>query len=909
MRENRNQDAVSLVLNEIDNAESAGEKDERLILNLNNLLGEVFFQTGEINRAGDIFQQTLKKIEIPSYPLIRADIRQNLAVYEKTLGDYEKAEADYQRAKALFEKHTSAEDLDYLFTLYNLANLKRLLGRYTESETIYQSLLEIIRTCDSVPAFLSVQVYHNLGVLYAELGDFEAALDCYFISLRGRVKKFGAVSSEYAQILNNLAQLFWRNDLHIAERIFEKSLMICQKVFKTHDLRTAKTGKNLSVIKRELEKYDEACQLMGDALVTMKKTVGEQSPLFRRSKREAAVLEWKMEKGGKARKGFEETLAFFKEKRNVYVRDYIRTLIEFSRFEFDTGDVQAGIALLAEAMEKQNHLLWEITKGLPEEKALKFLRSIEKDTGYLITVLTGIADGPDLQKLYPLLYMRKGMVFEVTFLHRLEALTAGDSELKMKYELYRKKRHDLARRRFIAETAYETDGERSKMHKDLETEINELERKILSRVPELADQTIHTIEDALKETLQDEAAFLDYYQYLEYDLTSGEYTDRNRYAVFSTDISDRRLASRAADLGQASSIEKAIISFNSALLDEEQLTDIDGFLEKGLEVYLWIVPDSPDKKHLYISPDAGLSMLSFEALIIEDGRFLVEEHTVYYMHSAREFARNRNGDERSHTVSIFSDPDFELKGYRREITGDNKETALLSSLKTALGEASFFGVLEGSKGEADDVREVFENTGCTVDEFSSERATAGAMKEQKNPGILHIATHGFFLPRPESDKTHPMMQAGFVLAGINACLRGFSIPEKYNNGIVTAYDTATLDLRQTGLVVLSACESGLGEIEKGEGVMGLRRGFSQAGARSVIMTLWKVSDLYSNMLMKRFYENLKAGFKVADALRVSKLALIEELDDEYGFAFPKLWAGFVCQGGKERLQKSEGQVP
>src|SRR6056297_1107047 len=103
MRENRNQDAVSLVLNEIDNAESAGEKDERLILNLNNLLGEVFFQTGEINRAGDIFQQTLKKIEIPSYPLIRADIRQNLAVYEKTLGDYEKAEADYQRAKALFE--------------------------------------------------------------------------------------------------------------------------------------------------------------------------------------------------------------------------------------------------------------------------------------------------------------------------------------------------------------------------------------------------------------------------------------------------------------------------------------------------------------------------------------------------------------------------------------------------------------------------------------------------------------------------------------------------------------------------------------------------------------------------------------------------------------------------------------
>jgi CHAT domain-containing protein len=198
-------------------------------------------------------------------------------------------------------------------------------------------------------------------------------------------------------------------------------------------------------------------------------------------------------------------------------------------------------------------------------------------------------------------------------------------------------------------------------------------------------------------------------------------------------------------------------------------------------------------------------------------------------------------------------------------------------------------------------------------------ALEGVLKTaRRSPRILHLATHGFFLPdQPQASMTpgsgvlddpgggpgrlagglpeNPMLRSGLALAGANTWLRSGDLPEVAEDGLLTAEDVRGLDLWATELVVLSACETGLGEIHVGEGVFGLRRAFVLAGARTLVMSLWRVPDEQTQELMEDFYRRLLDGQGRAEALREAQLAMKAKYPDPY------FWGAFICQGDPSPL--------
>jgi len=200
-----------------------------------------------------------------------------------------------------------------------------------------------------------------------------------------------------------------------------------------------------------------------------------------------------------------------------------------------------------------------------------------------------------------------------------------------------------------------------------------------------------------------------------------------------------------------------------------------------------------------------------------------------------------------------------------------------------------------------------------------DRALERGVKKSRSPRILHLATHGFFLPDAPRhvDGEHrqlgilgssgnaglsrlahlenPLLRSGLALAGANTWLARCQLPEDAEDGLLTAEDVTGMDLLGTELVVLSACETGLGEVHVGEGVYGLRRAFVLAGAKTLVMSLWKVPDEETRELMEDFYQRVLQGRPRAEALREAQLAMRAKHPD------PFCWGAFICQGDVDPL--------
>jgi CHAT domain-containing protein len=172
-------------------------------------------------------------------------------------------------------------------------------------------------------------------------------------------------------------------------------------------------------------------------------------------------------------------------------------------------------------------------------------------------------------------------------------------------------------------------------------------------------------------------------------------------------------------------------------------------------------------------------------------------------------------------------------------------------------------------------------------------ATEAALKQTEAPRVLHIATHGFFLSEPAASASpspqNPLLRSGLALANANSHANSNA---NGDDGILTALEASGLNLWGTKLVALSACDTGLGEVKTGEGVYGLRRAFVMAGADSLLMSLWSVSDYSTRRLMTDYYKNLKQGQGRGEAMRKVQLQLLSSNPKLHPF----YWANFIQVG-------------
>ncbi len=216
--------------------------------------------------------------------------------------------------------------------------------------------------------------------------------------------------------------------------------------------------------------------------------------------------------------------------------------------------------------------------------------------------------------------------------------------------------------------------------------------------------------------------------------------------------------------------------------------------------------------------------------------------------------------------------------------------------------------LPGTAVEISKLTALLTPKGYKITSFLKDKATETNLKQAHKPRVLHVATHGYFLSdvdasgsdklvfgvQPDKALVNPMLRSGILLTGADWTVQNLKRPEgetgETDNGILTAFEALNLDLQGTELVVLSACETGLGDVQAGEGVYGLQRAFQLAGARALVISLWRVDDAATQQLMTKFYTYWLGGKPLKDAFQQA------QLDLRATYPQPYFWGAFQLIG-------------
>ncbi|WP_088889871.1 CHAT domain-containing tetratricopeptide repeat protein [Leptolyngbya ohadii] len=450
---------------------------------------------------------------------------------------------------------------------------------------------------------------------------------------------------------------------------------------------------------------------------------------------------------------------------------------------------------------------------------------------------------------------------------------------------------------------------------DQQTGVEKLQEEQRSRVEAIrSQQQIATI-DNVQRQIPDDTALVELVYYQPFEDAGFEVGWRPRYVAY---ILHPQGDPQWVDLGDAATIDRLVNQFRDSLRTRDpDIKEIARELDaKVMQPVRSLLGNS---KHILLSPDGQLNLIPFAALVDESDRYLVENYTITYLTSGRDLLKLQNDVPSRQPPVILANPDYTNPGNPNPVaiaTTNSRPSDQVASTRSSNQRSMDlttlkFDLLPGTDLEQQAIAPLLPN--ATV--LTGAQATENVVKQLQAPSILHIATHGFFLqdiacvpilnsrggdaaigvrplnngepcvPTPQNTE-NPLMRSGLALAGFNPRQSGDQ------DGVLTAAEVAGLNLYGTKLVVLSACETGLGNVANGEGVYGLRRSFVMAGAESQMMSLWKVDDYGTSSLMSRYYQKLRDRTGRSEALQQVQLEMLQSGNYQH----PYYWAGFIFSG-------------
>ena len=456
----------------------------------------------------------------------------------------------------------------------------------------------------------------------------------------------------------------------------------------------------------------------------------------------------------------------------------------------------------------------------------------------------------------------------------------------------------------------------------LESQIEQLQKQLAQDLPELSPQPV-TLE-AIQALIPQDAVLIEFFRYQPFNPKAkpGERYGESRYAAYVLRPGNGDPV--GIDLGEAAAIDQRLGFFRQNLTDPtstNQLSQSSKIVYQA--VFQPLTPYLGNATHLLISPDSHLNLIPFAALQNPQGQYLLEGYEITALSSGRDLVRYQTHYATQEPPVIIAHPNYNgssdpqaaqliAQGNR----GITQVSAITNSTPAALPSSSVeqirsVGVpfpwsdLPGTEREGSLIAPKL----ARVVVLKGNQATEGAIKVLRSPAVLHLATHGFFLPGGGEDQ-NPLVRSGLILTGANL---QDSRQNNGEDGVLTALEVSGLDLRGTSLVVMSACDTGKGDVSNGEGVYGLRRAFTLAGAESQLFSLWSVNDWATQALLTRYYDYVLAGRGRSDAWRQTQLDMLRgnlEIDPQgvqsiTDTAHPNYWAAFVPSGNWEPLEPLE----
>ena len=774
-------------------------------------------------------------------------------------GRYAEAKPLFQRALQIHEQRLGDNHPAVAISLNNLAELYRTQGNYAEAESLYQRALQIrVQHLGNIHPDVA-QSFNNLALLYRIQGNYAEAKPLYQRALQIDEQTLGETHPSGAGDLNNLAELYRaQGDYAEAEPLYQRSLRIKKQTLGENHPDVAIGLNNLALLDQDQGNYTEAEPLYQRALHIDEQTLGETHPNVAGDLNNLAVL---------------------------YQAQ---------------GNAERALPLLSRQLDIEEINLDQMLGMGPDARKQAYIRILKGTTFRSLSLAQQSPQSTELTRLaFETLLRRKGRVLDaVTDSNRRLRENFSDPD-KPLFDQLQTQRTQLANLFFNTPEQGVTNSYRSEVA-SLKQQINELENTLAQRSAEFRVEVEPVTIKAVQAQLPQDAALVELIQYYPFDFENNSW-QAPRYAAYvltvQGDVQTVDLGEAAVIDQQVSELRQAIVEPNKGNAVANHARQLDALLMQPIRAHLG------NATHLLLSPDGQLNLLPFAALLDENNQYLIETYQITLLTSGRDLLRFQLSKPSQQPPMVMGDPNYDqadavVAVEPSDVQSDNQRSIDASSLT--------FGDLPGTAEEANAIAALLPNSTLLL----AADATENALKQLQNPSILHVATHGFFLqnlplvpppnirsasldvlstpPVQESlgPQENPLLRSGLVLAGANQRRSGIE------DGILTALEAAGLDLRGTQLVVLSACETGVGQVTNGEGVYGLRRSLAIAGAESQLSSLWLVNDTSTKDLMIDYHERLRAGEGRSGALRQAQLAMLNS--DAY--QRPYYWAAFVSSG-------------
>jgi CHAT domain-containing protein len=797
-------------------------------------------------------------------------------------GDYERASPLIERSLNIRSQNAGENRLEEAASLHQLAEFREELGEYSQAESLYEKALDIRKGADPKSVQLAATL-HAMGRLLSKMNHVEKAQENLREALAIREQHLPAGDIQIAYTLYELAKIEGRNgngsqakeDAERAQQIFQTELGADHP--DTQDARSVMEAFG-ETLNGKILRFGDRIKHLEDAGKPADQQHWRELFLSGRFNEEQAqtlsdYAQGRLESGNAE----EREQALLMQERALRIRQRVLgpehplTLQSLQRFALAAlvqGQYDKALVAARKAMFAQTRHLQRIFSFTDEQQRLDFQATVKP-----FSLFASLPEVP-ASDLATAVLRFKGAVLDSLLTERRQIDASQDPALRpllvrsaAAKEAWRQLEVDAIAADSNALTAID------QRRTVLEAEFQEIERGFQQAGLGTGDLPASVTAGQVASALRQDELLIELIRYPHYlDATRTE----DRYGAIM-------LAAATAPvwvtLGAAAETDKLVTSYQHSVSSkrsgpsEPDEYAIEAALRK-LYDRIWLPIERAFPRvynRVLISPDGALDFVSFATLLAPDRHFLAEKVSVSYVASGRDLIVGHPRSPKKLVVCVA--PYFEAATPAPEDRGATP--APTRGIQADTYREPTLEPLPGTGREVESLGALASRWGWEVMTLEGSDALKGRLREIHSPGVLHLATHAFFLPEDAFPKAkeqlkNPMRRAGLALYGAQNTFELWEegkVPGAGEDGILSAEDVSTLNLRGTWIVALPACVTGWGEPRAGEGVLGLRRGFIQAGTENLLMTLWPITDAeFTAQFMSDFYEAAHKGGNAAQAL-------------------------------------------
>ncbi len=839
-----------------------------------------------------------------------------IALLAQTMNQYLTASSVFEQCLELVEKYYGNDHIFFGVVSNNLARLYYNMGIYNKALPMFQNALANFGKNDGPDSYNYGVTLDYLGNLYQTLGQYEKALEYYLMAHENFAVSVGKEHFSYGINLSNIGLLYKGLEQYSnALPYFEEAITVATKTMGKNHWQYGTFLNNLAGIYQDLGRFSEALPLYRESVEHAERILGKNHSYYGLRLNNLANLLQVMGRLNEALPLLEEVKQNMMQSVGPDHLYYSVALMNLARLHCQMKNPDVAVPVYREAYRNNYDNIRRNFAFLSENEKEDFAKSI---SGNFNTYRSFFSDYsvqmPELAAdVYNIELSTKGMILQSGIQMRRSILQSGDERIVKKYDEWQAIRESIAKQYAQPVGSRIADLKNSEQQAEvLEAELNSLSAAFQQ------SSLLGNVQwgDVQKKLKQGEVAVeFASFNYLIDEVETG----KTLYVALVLRPGD--VYPQLVRLFEQQQLDSLLLSSSDMKLVNNLYRGITIFYQGGPEIdygkrlyeLVWkpIEHLVADGSTVYYSPSGTLHQIAFAAIVDSDKKLLSDRYQLVQLSTTAMLAQaSRFTAEKPSLIALFGGIAYEVDNNELLATADKiaKDKDFISrSISVELERGGTeWNYLPGTLTEINEIAALVKKKKIKVQTFSGKEAVEESFKSlggNNSPRIIHIATHGFFFPdvlksegKSEMNLSgeeiyrsseNPLNRAGLLFAGANMAWSGYAI-QGIDDGILTAYEVSNVTLGSTQLVVLSACETGLGEIKGSEGVFGLQRAFKAAGAEYLMMSLWKVPDAETAMFMKYFYEQYLSGKSIQDSFHYTQQYMKSKFREE-----PAKWAAFV----------------